>query len=390
MPSERQRPLMRRVRQGLNAIVLLAVAGAVVYWLKFSPVAVTEHLAQSGEIVAEVMGTGTLEAHFKSTVSPRIPGRLQEVLVDVGERVTTGKVLARLDDVELKPQVEMAQASVAVAQASLDRLQADRIQALAVLEQTTANHKRAVGLLPTRAISQEDADRITADWKTAQAGLARADAALIEGRKQLIAAERNLAYRKALLTDTEVLAPSDGLIVQRQRDPGDIAVPGTAILTLISTKELWITAWVDETQMSRVAVGQPARVVFRSEADRAYRGEVARLGRQTDRETREFTVDVLVLELPKNWAVGQRAEVYVETARKTGVPVLPAQYVLWRDGKPGVFVRDGRYARWRDLKLGLSGKEAVEITAGLDAGESVVAAADGRMTGIEGRRISTP
>lgn len=390
MPSERQRPLMRRVRQGLNAIVLVAVAGAVVYWLKFSPVAVTEHLVQSGEIVAEVMGTGTLEAHFKSTVSPRIPGRLQEVLVDVGDRVTAGKVLARLDDVELKPQVEMAQASVAVALASLDRLQADRTQALAVLEQTTANHKRAVGLLPTQAISQEDADRITADWKTAQAGLARADAALIEGRKQLIAAERNLAYRKALLTDTEVLAPSDGLIVQRQRDPGDIAVPGTAILTLISTKELWITAWVDETQMSRVAVGQPARVVFRSEADRAYRGEVARLGRQTDRETREFTVDVLVLELPKNWAVGQRAEVYVETARKTGMPVLPAQYVLWHDGKPGVFVRDGQYARWRDLKLGLSGKEAVEITAGLDAGGSVVAAADGKTTGIEGRRISTP
>ena len=85
--------------------------------------------------------------------------------------------------------------------------------------------------------------------------------------------------------------------------------------------------------------GSPRGSLFRSEPDHAYRGEVARLGRQADRETREFTVDVRVLELPKNWAVGQRAEVYIETARKTDVTVLPAEYILWRDEKPGVLVR---------------------------------------------------
>ena len=94
----------------------------------------------------------------------------------------------------------------------------------------------------------------------------------------MIEAERSLAYRKALLADTEIVAPFEGLIVQRHRDPGDIAVPGTAVLSLISTKELWITAWVDETEMSRVAVGQPARVVFRSEPDHAYHGEVDAVG----------------------------------------------------------------------------------------------------------------
>jgi HlyD family secretion protein len=231
-------------------------------------------------------------------------------------------------------------------------------------------------------------DKITADWKIAQAGIARTDAALIEGRKQLIAAETSLAYRKALLGDTEIVAPSDGLIVQRQRDPGDIAVPGSAVLSLISTKELWITAWVDETEMSRVVIGQPARVVFRSEPGHAYRGEVTRLGRQADRETREFTVDVRVLELPTNWAVGQRAEVYIETARKTRVTVLPAKFILWRDGKPGVFVRQSQYAAWRDLTLGLSGSELVEAASGLEPGDRVVVPVEGKTTAIEGRRIS--
>ncbi len=371
-------------------VAVVAVLGGIIYWLKFSPVAVTEQKVERGEIVAEVMGTGTLEAHFKSTISPRISGRIQEIFVDMGDRVTAGQLLARLDDADLKPQVEMAQASVEVARAALDRLQADRAQSLAVLEQATADYKRDLPLVASKAVTQEDMDKATATWKTSQAGVARTDAGLVEGHKQLIAAERDVTYRKALLDDTAIVAPFDGLIVQRERDPGDIAVPGSAILTLVSTKELWVTAWVDETEMSRIAVNQPARVVFRSEPDHAYRGEVARLGREADRETREFTVDVRVLELPKNWAVGQRAEVYIETARKTGVTTLPARNILWRNGTPGVYIRQGQYAAWRKLTLGLRGREIVEVVAGLEPGDLAVVPTDGKLTSLEGRRISAP
>lgn len=370
-------------------LAVVAVVGGVVYWLKFSPVPVRAHRIELGEIVAETMGTGTLEADITSTISPRISGRLQEVLADMGDQVTEAQLLARLDDVELEPQVEIAQASVTVAQSTLDRLQADREQALAVLEQAGASHQRALKL-PEGAISREEVDKITAEWKIAQAGVARAEAALLEGQKQLMAAQTNLAYREALLKDTEMVAPFDGLVVERHRDPGDIAVPGSAVLTLISTEKLWITAWVDETEMSRVAVGQPARVVFRSDPERFYRGEVARLGRQADRETREFAVDVLVLELPHNWAVGQRAEVYIETARKTGVSILPAELVLWRDRNPGVFVRRGQHAMWQDLTLGLRGRETVEVIDGVQPGDEIVVPPKGQATGIEGRRVVMP
>ena len=388
--ADRWQSLRRRLRPVVKLAALAAVVGGVVYWLKFAPVSVSLHQTQRGDLVAEVMGTGVLEAHFKSTISPRISGRIQEVLVDMGDQVKAAQPLVRLDDVDLKPQVEIARAAAVVAQAALDRLQADRGQALALLEQTTADYKRAADLLPGKAISQEGADKATAAWKVAQAGVARADAALVEAGKQLLAAQTSLAYRQSLLRDAQIVAPFDGLIVQRHRDPGDIAVPGSAVLTLISTKELWITAWVDETEMSRVAVGQPARVVFRSEPDRAYRGEVTRLGRQADRETREFSVDVRVLELPKNWAVGQRAEVYVQTDRKTGATVLPAHCVLWRHEKPGVFVRAGQYAAWRALTLGLRSRESVEVLTGLEPGEWVVIPADAKGAALEGRRISAP
>jgi HlyD family secretion protein len=277
----------RQVRLIVKFVAVAAVAAGIVYWLQFTPVSVSVHQVERGEVVADVMGTGTLEAHFKSSVSPRISGRIQEVLVDMGDLVTAGQLLVRLDNVEMKPQVEIAEASVVVAQSAFDRLQADQGQSMAVLEQTAADHQRAFRLRQSGAISQEDVDQSIAAWKVAQAGVAHAKAPMVEGRNQLLASKTSFAYRKALLGDTEIMAPFDGLIVERQRDPGDIAVPGSAILSLISTEELWITAWVDETEMSRVAVGQPARVLFRSQPNQTYPGEVSRLGRQTDRETRE-------------------------------------------------------------------------------------------------------
>src|SRR3990167_5267341 len=95
----------RRILQFAKLLAVVAVLGGIIYWLKFSPVPVSEHRVELGEIVAEVMGTGTLEAHFKSTISPRISGRIQEVFVDMGDQVTAGKLLVKLDDVDMKPQV---------------------------------------------------------------------------------------------------------------------------------------------------------------------------------------------------------------------------------------------------------------------------------------------
>lgn len=388
--ADRWQAARRWLVRALKIAALAAAAGGLVYWFKFVPVAVSIHQAERGEIVAEVMGTGTLEAHYKSTISPKIPGRLQEVLADQGDRVQAGKVLLKLDDAELRQQVEMAEATVAGAQAALVRLEADRTQAAAILTQAGSNATRTAKLSQTNVSSAADVDKAQEALGIARAGVSRSDAALAEGHKDVVVAEKTLAYHQARLADTVVTAPIDGLIVQRYRDPGDIAVPGSPVLNLVSTEELWISAWVDETEMSRVAEGQPARVAFRSEADRAYRGEVTRLGRQADRETREFIVDVRVLELPKNWAVGQRAEVYIQTARKTGVTVLPAQTILWRDQKPGVFVRQGQHAAWRGLTLGLRGREVVEVAAGLQPGDWVAVPADARNTALEGRRIAVP
>jgi len=268
-------------------------------------------------------------------------------------------------------------------------LKSDKDRVLAILTQAKQHYTRCQSLAAEDALTQDELDKANEALAVAQAGLGNSEAAITEGQKQLIVAEKTLRFHQTRLADTEISAPFNGLIVRRQRDPGDVVVPGSAVRTLVSTDELWISAWVDETEMAKIRPGQKARVVFRSDPDRCYTGKVYRLGRETDRETREFVVDVQVLELPTNWAVGQRAEVYIETGRKQATQLRPA-YVTWCEGRAGVFVNVDQRAVWRPLKLGMRGRDLVEVLDGLKPGDLAIKPADPTAKLTEGRRIITP
>ncbi len=374
----------------LKIVVVAAIVGGVVYRVRFAPVSVTQHQVEQGEIVAEVMGTGTLEAHVKATVSSKISGRISEVLVDQGDTVQEGQLLLRLDDEELRQQVAIAEAGRDVAVVAIERLKSDKARAVAVARRAKSHFDRVQILVKSSATTEEELENSTEGLAIADAGLTRADAAITEGQKALIAAEKTLEYQRARLTDTVVKAPFDGLIIRRQREPGDVVVPGSSILTLIATDILWISAWVDETEMAKLKEEQPARVVFRSEPDRSILGNVVRLGREADRETREFIVDVLVHELPQNWAVGQRAEVYIETDRKAAVVILPAKYVSGSSDAPGIFVNQDGQAKWKPLTLGLRSRDEMEVIEGLKPGETVILPTSPKNSLRDGQRIVTP
>ncbi|MCU0771345.1 MAG: efflux RND transporter periplasmic adaptor subunit [Verrucomicrobia bacterium] len=360
------------LRKSAKWLLLAAIVVVVVYRAKFAPVPVEAFEVKPGVVVGEVMGTGTLEARVKTTISPRIQERLAEVLVDQGDTVHAGQLLARLDDGELKRQVEVAEASLAAAKATAERVRVDEARARAVEQQAQQDHKRVSELLATKVSSTAEMDKAVEQLRVAEADLQRARAATVEAGQQVITAERNLDYQRERLAFSELRSPYDGLITKRERDPGGVVVPGSSMLQLISTNELWVSAWVDETASARLALGQKARVVFRSEAERNYIGEVARLGRETDPETREFLVDVRVRELPPNWTIGQRAEVFIETGRKSDALAVPQTCLQWRDGQPAVLVAEHGKASWREVTLGLRGRDSVEVVQGLVAGERVL------------------
>jgi len=182
----------------------------------------------------------------------------------------------------------------------------------------------------------------------------------------------HVELRQAQLRYTQIRAPFDGIIVFRAMDPGDIVVPGSSIMSLISLRILWIKSWVGETELEHIRPGLPAKIIFRSLPNKKFLGKVVRLAREVDKETREFIVDVSVDKLPVNWALGQRAEVYIRTAEKSNVLIIPEKFLQWRNNQPGVFVLQQNRCIWQTVKLGLKGDEVIEVISGLKAGDTIL------------------
>jgi HlyD family secretion protein len=379
----------RLLSVGWKIALVLIIALAVIYRLRFSPVPVESSPVKAGPIAAEVMGTGTLEARIQAIVSAKISGRLSDVLEDQGNRVKKGQLLATLDDGDYRQQVEMAKAEMETAKASVNRAAADVISAQATAVHARAFYSRIMPLAESKVVSEEDFDNAIQQRDVADSQLRRTELAKVETDCQLIKAEAALKYYEEKLADTKIVAPFDGLIIRRDRDPGAIVVPGSSIMQIISTEQMWVSAWVDESAMAALAVEQTARVVFRSESKKSYKGAVARISPLADRETREFLVDVLVKELPKTWAVGQRAEVYIQTASKDNALLVPSKAITWQKGKPGLFISNEGHAKWVDVETGLQGKESVEILSGLKTGDVVIWPPDSTKAIPENRAVRT-
>jgi HlyD family secretion protein len=367
-------------------VVALGVGGAA--WLRARPLPVAHAVVQRGSVATEVMGTGTLEARVSAVISPRVAGLLTSVLVDQGDRVKRGQLLATLYDGDLAEQVRMGEVDVTVARAAVEQAAAQSAAATATAQEARTSHGRATRLVGDGLVSRDEFDKALRQRDVTDADLTRARVTEVASARQVQKAKATARYARERLTDTRLLAPFDGFVVKRVRDPGNVAVPGDAILQLISLDTMWIAAWVDETAMAAVRLGQPARVVFRSEPTTAYEGTVARIEPQVDPETREFLVDVQVRRLPTNWGIGQRAEVFIETGRRAEVPLVPIGAVTTRGGRTGVFVAESGRARWRPVVLGLRGRETAEVVAGLSHGDVVVwSSASAGAALVEGRRV---
>lgn len=364
---------MRRYLKGiLKSLVIIIVAGVAAYSLFFSPVPVKTVKVVEGSIIAEAMGTGTLEAHIRAAISPKISGRIARIHVDQGDRVSKGQILVTLDDEDILQQVEMAKAELALAQAGVERAQAQINRTEAITKNARVTYSRYSKLTDSQAVSVKDIDKAREEMEVSEAELHREQTSKIEAEKQVARAQAAVQYYQERLADTQIEAPFDGLILSRTRDPGDIAVPGAIVLDMVYLDPLWISAWVDETLLDNLKLGQPCRIIFRSNPDSQLRGAVARISPQADRETREVQVDVIVDQLPDTWAIGQRAEVFIELDRRENTQIVPQETMVWRQDRPGVFYVEGKKARWTQVQLGLQGQGKVEVVQGLQTGQDII------------------
>ncbi|MBF0407583.1 MAG: efflux RND transporter periplasmic adaptor subunit [Candidatus Riflebacteria bacterium] len=383
-----KKSIMGALKLILKLTVLLGILGFVVYRLRFAPVKVESKAVVMGPIVSEVLGTGTLEARISATIGPRIPGMITQVLADQGDKITRGQLLVTLYDDDLRQQVEIAKAELAAMKAGIERAGAEIAAFEPLVVMAKASFKRSSGLHSQKIVSNEDLDNATQQRDVAEAQLKRARLAKIEIEQQAAKAQESLRYYQERLVDTKISSPFDGLVVRRRKERGDVVVAGGEVLQIIATDQLWVSAWVDETAIASIAVDQAVRVVFRSAPETSYIGSVTRIAPSIDRETREFLVDVTVRNLPNTWAIGQRAEVFIQTARKETALLVPQQCISWQKGQPGLFVNHAGHAAWRNVTVGLRDGENVEIVKGLASDDVVIWLADAKTAPLtEGRAV---
>lgn len=228
----------------------------------------------------------------------RVSGRLDAVNFEEGDVVSAGDVVAVLDSAPLRDAFNQAKAEASVRQAELARLKAgsrsqeidrarahvEELEASVLVAQQTFDRQEILlkqGFAPQQVV---DTARATLDTAKKRLVAGQKDLALVQigprvediaaGQAGVEAAEAAVARAELSLGDTSLLAPSDGILLARVREPGSIVAAGVPVATLALTNPVWVRAYVDETDLGFVVPGKTADVFTDSMPDRPYRGQV--------------------------------------------------------------------------------------------------------------------
>lgn len=297
-------------------------------------------------VPVEYTSVGSVVSDQRVDVASRLSGYIREILVQEGDRVRRGQVLARLDAADVEGGIRQAQAGVGAAEAAFRDAQTDL--------------ERFQRLFERGSVSDNELRKIRLKHDAAREALNQARAGFDTAR-----AQRDYA---------EIRSPVDGLVVARAKRAGDLAVPGAPLLTVESGRTLLFETFVAEGQVAAIAVGKPVEVRIDG-LTTPLKGTVSRVVPSGDPATRSYQVKIALPETPglmpgmfgrAGFAIGE-----------SQAPVVPRQALVERGGLRGVFVVDGEgRAHFRWLRIGREWPDRVEVTAGLQAGERFAAAAE--------------
>ena len=280
----------------------------------------------------------------QADVGSKSVGYLDAVLVDRGDVVKKGQLLALVRPAELSDQLSAAKSAVAQAQASA---------ALA-----KANLERAQALAPRGLVSQQELQSMTN-------AAAASDA-------QLSAAQAQLGVYATRLGETRLEAPFEGVVVSRRLDPGALVGAGSGVvLSVARVDTVRVFVSVNERQAPVVKLGQPARVHFDAFPGRDFEGKVERLAPTFDPLTRTLDAEVHLPNPERLLKPGMYGRADLELARHVAALVVPVEAVQLSSGKAFIYVMEGDTARRKPVTLGEDLGERVEVAQGLSA-ESVV------------------
>lgn len=315
---------------------------------------------------------GVVNARMTAQMSPRIAAELRELTVQPGDRVRKGQILAVLDDRDLAANRARAHASAAAAQGGAASAGAERESAEARLALARANHQRIEQLRDRNSATPQELDRATAELHMADAGVRAARARVDEASASVTAAQAAARSADASASFSTIAAPFDGLVTNRLLEPGNMAAPGTPLLTVETTDGFRLEVQIDAARARVLNVGDAVAVEVegQDEAD-TLTGRVVEVARAIDPGTHAFVVKI---QLPAGTAVRSGTFARARFARgERNALVVPESALVRRGQLSLVFVVDSsRHARMRAITPGARAGDSVEVLAGIQPGETVV------------------
>jgi RND family efflux transporter MFP subunit len=314
-------------------------------------------VADFSTIRERVSLVGSLRAKHRVEVTPKFSGRVIEILVDRGDSVRAGQVVARLEDDELQQQVRRAEASHQVARASVAQRQAE-------LKSVEMEHSRYRRLEDEGVVSSEESEQAQTRVDVARAQLNLAQA-------QVAQAEAELEELRIRLGQTAVLSPLTGLVGTRHVHPGALVTSNTPILLILDLSNMVTEVNVPERDINKIQVGNAARIMVDALPGEELSGHVRRVSPLLDPQTRTAPVEI---ELPNagNLKAQMFARVDLNLMTERKALLVPRDALVYRSNRPGVFVVESDIARFQTIETGLTEEDQIEVRSGLSKGTTVV------------------
>jgi RND family efflux transporter MFP subunit len=322
--------------------------------------------------------TGTLAARSEFVVAPKVAGRLEKLLVDIGDRVENGQLVAVLDDEEYMQQVEQAKAELEVAKASVDEV-------LSQLEAAQRDFDRVEALRAKKIASESELDESRSQYRMALARQKLTLSQVAQKEAALQAAKVRLGYTKITASWT---AGSDvRLVGERFANPGAMLAANDRIVSVVDIDELTGILYVTERDYAKVGVGQTVEISCDA-YNKPFSGTVVRVAPLVKETSREARVEVQVLNGERLLRPGMFCRARLELAREHGT-VVPRAALAMRDNRQGVFLADlaARTAKFVPVTVGVEEGLVVQVMEPALAGYVVTL---GQHLLVDGTSITVP
>jgi len=384
--------LIETISKKKKYVVYLIAPAAAIVLLKmtvFAPPEVKIVTVEKRDLSAQVYGNGTVEAKVVVGISSKITGKVIQLYADQGDHIRKGQLLAKLENDDFIQQQTQSEAEVSRADAILNVEMANLKKARANLELAENNVRRFRELVGKNLVSKLEAEQYENIYQVAEEEVARGTAAVESAKMGQKANRAGLGVAKSKVADTIIYAPQDGVIISRDLEKGATVTPGMSIFRLADPQTVWVKTNVDESQLKGVAVGKKAAITLRSMPGEQLPGQVARVGRESDRVTEELEVDVAFTPALKDFRLGEQADVHIITEGKKGVLSIPSAALVSKGKSRGVFLVEKGRLKFREITIGIEDPQNfTEVLAGLTDVERIATAPPQEMMNFkEGMKV---